>query len=71
MEQRTGVKGDQPVKGIVGDSTIETGAGESKVTERTRAVQLEPVKMSQKGAVILIDSTSYCSPRVLQQYTAF
>lgn len=42
MEQRTGVKGDQPVKGVVGDSTIETGAEKSKVTERTRAVQSAP-----------------------------
>lgn len=28
MEQRTGDKGDQPVKGIIGDSTTETGAGQ-------------------------------------------
>lgn len=50
----TGVKGDQPVKGIVGHSTIETGAGESKVTERTRAVQSAPVKMSQKEGLSLL-----------------
>ena len=54
MEQRTDDKGGQPLKGIVGNSTIETVAGERKVTERTRAVQSAPVETSQnKGLSFL------------------